>query len=287
LELGQVPSTDRISSDEAVNNIERRLKADTEERILHELSSDAGTEAEAVAWRQRHLALWEECRDRIVEIIADEYRELSDDIKPLITEYYFQRQQVQFYRSLERTISDFIEQYRTNLSTRPMLQRNENRLVHEVETNRSIYQAFLESKTSTQITEAMQSTNLGVNVSIMEPAERPLKPVEPNNLKIVIVALVFGLACGFGSVLVTEYMDDSFKTVEEVQRTLGLPVLGTIPKTVSHFAWERKKRGRLIVAWIVGLFLFVSIVSGSLFMYARMLEGTDIGVELSEELIER
>ncbi|MDD3643396.1 MAG: hypothetical protein PHQ19_08050, partial [Candidatus Krumholzibacteria bacterium] len=80
---------------------------------------------------------------------------------------------------------------------------------------------------------------------------------------------------------------DSFRTVEEVQRILGVPVLGTIPKTVAHFAWERRKRGRLILAWVIGLFLFVGFVSGALYMYARVLERTDIGVELTEELIGR
>lgn len=286
-ELGLVPSTDRVSSDETVSNIERRLKADSEERILLELSGDDGSAAEVETRLQRHLAMWEELRSRIAEIIADEYSGIAEDVRPLITEYFFQRQQVQFYRSLERKISGYIEQYRTNLSRRPMLQREENRLVHDVDTKRAIYQAFLESKTSTQITEAMQSTNLGVHINIIEPAERPLIPVEPNKIKIIVVALIFGIACGFGSVLVTEYMDDSFRTIEEVQKLLGVPVLGTIPKTISHFAWERKKRGKMILAWIIGLFLFISIVSGALFMYARMLEGTDIGVELSEELIRR
>ena len=63
--------------------------------------------------------------------------------------------------------------------------------------------------------------------------------------QVIVIAAMFGIVCGFGSILVTEYMDDSFRSVEEVQRVLKLPVLGTIPKTVSHFAWERKKKGRM------------------------------------------
>ena len=59
---------------------------------------------------------------------------------------------------------------------------------------------------------------------------------------------MFGIVCGLGSIIVTEYMDDSFRSVEEVQRILKLPVLGTIPKTVSHFAWERKKKGRMVLS---------------------------------------
>jgi polysaccharide biosynthesis transport protein len=282
-----IPSTGKITDDETISNIERRLVADSEERILHELSGAAGTAANETAWEARRQAMWEEIRARIAEVVTVEYEQIDEDYRPLITEYFYQRHQAEFYRSLERRLTGFIEQYRTNLSRRPQLEREENKLVHEVETNRSVYEAFLESKTTTQITEAMQSTNLGVQISILEPAERPISPVKPNKLKIIILALVFGFACGFGSILVTEYMDDSFRNVEEVQRILGVPVLGTIPKTVAHFAWERRKRGRLILAWIIGLFLFISFVSGALYMYARVLEGTNIGVELTEDQIER
>ena len=164
-----------------------------------------------------------------------------------------------------------------------MLEREFNRLMHEVETNRAIYQAFIESKTSAQISEAVQSTNLGVRINIVEKAERSLTPVKPDKIKIILLALIFGIASGLGAILITEYMDDSFRSVDEVERILKIPVLGTVPKTVSHFTWERKKQGKIVLLWIVGLFLFVSIVSGALYIYARSLKATSIGVELHEK----
>ena len=116
-----------------------------------------------------------------------------------------------------------------------------------------------------------------------EEAERSFIPVEPNKLKIILLALVFGGACGICAILVTEYADDSFKSVEEVQRILKAPVLGTVPKTVAHFTWERRKRGKMIVAWIIGTFIFVTVMSGALYMYAKALKSSSIGVELSEQ----
>ena len=231
--------------------------------------------------------LWEAAWSRIAEIVNEEYKEVNPEFRTLIAEYFYQRLQANIHRRVQRRLASFIEQYRSDTSRRPQLQREENRLIHEVETNRSIYQAFLESKTSAQITEAMHSTDLGVKISIMEPAEKSTLPVRPNALKIMIMALIFGCACGGGSILLTEYMDDSFRSVEEVQRVLKSPVLGTIPRTVAHFAWERRRRGRIILAWIVGLFLFMSIVSGAMYLYARKLESMNIGVELSEDLIGR
>ncbi len=281
--FGMIPSTERISKDETLNNIERQIVADTVERILQELSgNDAG-----VTDLTQYDELWEELRDRVAAIVHDEYSETPSDVKPLITEYFFQRKQTNFFRTIERRLNGFIEQYRENISRRPQLEREAGKLTHEIATNQAIYDAFLESKTSAQINEAIQSTNLGVRISIIERAERPISPVKPDKLKVIIMAAMFGLVCGLGSILITEYMDDSFRTIDEVQKVLKLPVLGTIPRTVSHFAWEKKKRGRMILIWSIGLMLFITMVLGAMFIYAKALQKSSIGVELSDDLLGR
>jgi len=277
--FGMVPTTDRIASDQSLANMESRLIAHGGERLLAVMSGEAEDDPRAGSVE----LLWEELRRRVSEIVMEEYQEFSADLRPLITEYFFQRYRVDYYVSLERTLQGFIDRHRENLSSRPQLSREENRINHEVETNRAIYQAFIESKTSAQITEAVQSTNLGLRVSVIEQAERPFIPVKPNKLKIILIAAIFGAACGISAILVTEYADDSFRTIEEVQRIIKVPVLGTVPKTVAHFSWERKKRGKMIIAWTIGIFLFVSIMSGALYMYARALKSSGIGVELMEE----
>lgn len=277
--FGLVPTSERIMNDETLDNIERQLIARSDERLLSIIggSTDMDDSDEAMN------ALWEELRNRISEIVYDEYSEFSADLRPLITEYFYQRFIVNHYASRGRKLQGYIDRHRDNLARRPQLLRQENQLVHEVETNRAIYEAFLESKTTTQITEAVQSTNLGVRISIIEKAERSFTPVKPNKIKVILIALMFGMACGLSAILVTEYADDSFRSVEEVQRIMKAPVLGTIPKTVAHFAWEKRKRGRMLVAWIIGLFVFISIMSGALYMYARALKASSIGIELTSE----
>ena len=281
--FGMIPSTNRISSDETIDNIERQILADTEERILRELSGDN----EAVTDLSGYEAMWDELRARISEIVHDEYSDLSSDVKPLITEYFYQRKQTSFFRSIERRLESFIEQYRNNISRRPQLEREAAKLAHEVETNQAIYDAFLESKTSAQINEAIQSTNLGVRIGVIEKAQKPITPVEPDPIKILVLSAIFGIVSGVGAILITEYMDDSFRTIEEVQKVLKLPVLGTVPRTVFHFEWEKKKKGRLVVVWSIGLLVFMVMITGALFVYSRALQESSIGIELNEDLLER
>lgn len=163
-----------------------------------------------------------------------------------------------------------------------MLEREYNRVSHEVETNRAIYQAFLESKTSTQISEAVQNTNLGIRINIVENAEKPLAPVKPDKFKIILIAVMFGAVCGVGAILVSEYVDDSFKTIDEIQRIMKLPVVGTVPKTVASFPWEKKRQSKTILIWIISILLLITLVGGSMYMYSRYLRSGDIGIELKE-----
>lgn len=273
-----VPSTDRLSKDESVQNLENRLLAHGGEQLLQDLIRGQETESR----NEQFEFLSEELRRSIKDIVNEEYNTFSNEIRPLITEYFFQQKLLVFYRSKSRRLQGYIDQHRTNTKRMPILEREFNRLSGEAETNRAIYQAFIESKTSAQITEAIQNTNLGFHISIVEKADMPMAPVKPEPIKIILVALLFGASCGIGSILVTEYMDDSFRNVEEVQRFLKLPVLGTVPKTISSFSWEKKKRGKMILLWVIGLFLFVSIVTATLYIYERSLRQAGIGVRIHD-----
>jgi succinoglycan biosynthesis transport protein ExoP len=274
-----VPSTDRLSNDETIRNLDNQLIAHGGEQLLQQLRVGEGTPADD----EQFNFLGNELRRRIGEVVGEEYKTFSMETHPVITEYFFQQRLLGYYRSKARKLQSYIDQHKTNTMRRPILEREFSRLSSEVETNRAIYQAFIESKTSAQITEAIQNTNLGLRISIIESADKPILPVKPEPLKIIIISLIFGAACGIGAILVTEYMDDSFRDVDEVQKFLKLPVLGTVPKTIASFAWEKRKQGRMILFWIIGLFIFVSIMTAALYIYERNLRKAAIGVKITEQ----
>jgi capsular polysaccharide biosynthesis protein len=69
-----------------------------------------------------------------------------------------------------------------------------------------------------------------VNVSIAQPAQRPLRPVAPNKLLDLFLGLLLGTFGGLGLAFVTEYLDHSFTTGRGLEARLGIPLLGTIPE---------------------------------------------------------
>jgi succinoglycan biosynthesis transport protein ExoP len=68
-------------------------------------------------------------------------------------------------------------------------------------------------------------------VEIIESAEPPAenRPVSPKLMLNILLSLVLGVAAGVGLAYFIEYLDTSVKTVDDVERHLGLPVLGVIP----------------------------------------------------------
>lgn len=67
------------------------------------------------------------------------------------------------------------------------------------------------------------------SVSIVDTAVIPEKPIKPKKTLNVLIAFVVGLMASVGLVFLLEYMDNTVKTSSDVEKLLGIPVLGIIP----------------------------------------------------------
>ncbi len=100
-----------------------------------------------------------------------------------------------------------------------------NILRREVDTNRSLYDGLLQ-----RLKEVGVAGGIGVNnITIVDKAEVPLKQYKPNVLLNALVALFLGLFGGVGLALLFEHLDDTIKQPDDLEKLLGLPVLGIVP----------------------------------------------------------
>ncbi|RYF10443.1 MAG: polysaccharide biosynthesis tyrosine autokinase, partial [Oxalobacteraceae bacterium] len=96
----------------------------------------------------------------------------------------------------------------------------------EVDTNRALYDGLLQ-----RFKEIGVANGVGVNnISIVDQADTPEKPSSPRLLLNLLLALFGGLGLGAVLALALEQMDDAIADPDEIQRQLGLPLLGSIPK---------------------------------------------------------
>ena len=92
----------------------------------------------------------------------------------------------------------------------------------------SIAKNILESITNEFITKAEELVPNG-NVKILESVELPKNPVAPNKTMNIAIAFILGMMVGFGIVFLLEYLDNTYKNKEQLEKDLDIPVLGVIP----------------------------------------------------------
>lgn len=70
------------------------------------------------------------------------------------------------------------------------------------------------------------------NVSVLAKAETKENPtpVKPNSILNIAIAVVVGLIAGVGLAFLLEYMDNTIKDEDDIERLLELPILGSIQK---------------------------------------------------------
>ena len=71
------------------------------------------------------------------------------------------------------------------------------------------------------------------NIVQIEVAEIPDLPIRPQPLNTTLLSVAMGLMLAVGTVFLIEYLDDTLKNMEDVERTLQLPVIGFIAE-IEH-----------------------------------------------------
>ncbi|MFH0289420.1 GumC family protein [Vibrio owensii] len=99
-------------------------------------------------------------------------------------------------------------------------------LKREVESNKDLYEAFLNREKETNAT----SDYKNVTARFTDPAIVPLFPIAPQRMKLVLIATLFGFAIACALVIILETLREVIRTSSDVQDKLGVTCLGTIPK---------------------------------------------------------
>jgi len=136
------------------------------------------------------------------------------------------RSQYEAAQKQESLIRDKLAQTRKQVLTTQDSSIDLNLLKREVDTNRQLYDNLLQRLKQLGVS-ADVVTN---NISVVDGAEPSLFPYEPSLPKNLLIGLAAGLFLGMCLVFVLEFRDDSIKFPDEVERLLGLPLMGIIPK---------------------------------------------------------
>ncbi|WP_150305041.1 GumC family protein [Pseudomonas saliphila] len=110
-------------------------------------------------------------------------------------------------------------------------------LERDVESNRELYETFQNRLRETTATQDLSSTN----ARIVDEALPPATPAAPNTRLLIMLASVLSFIAGVAIALIADFLNNTFKSAEDVENNLNLPVLGIVPlvakkqqKKVAH-----------------------------------------------------
>jgi capsular exopolysaccharide synthesis family protein len=158
-------------------------------------------------------------KSQVDQLDASIAREETRVLGSFQTEY---RQAVERERALQSRVDQLKRNY-LDLRRRSI---QYNIFQQEVDTNRTLYDGLLQ-----RFKEIGVAGGVGVNnIAIVDMADVPQHPSSPRLLLNLVIALAAGLALGALLALALEQIDEAIADPEEIERRLGLPLLGSVPK---------------------------------------------------------
>jgi uncharacterized protein involved in exopolysaccharide biosynthesis len=113
----------------------------------------------------------------------------------------------------------------------------------------------------------LEQKQKGSQFKVEDNARLPEKPFRPNFYKIMGIAIAMGLSLGLGLALGEAFLDSSFKDAMDIETSLGLPVVCSIPFISTEKESRREKY--ISLGWIIAFILSVTILGGAFLYFWR------------------
>lgn len=140
------------------------------------------------------------------------------------------RQQYEIAASQEKALEQDLNRLKNTTLTEQGRGVKANILRREVDTNRALYDALLQRYKAVSATAGVSSNN----VSIVDRADPPIRPVTPRLLLNIALALVTGLFLGTSYVVLREHFDDAIRSSDDVEKELGTSMIGLVPVLAAN-----------------------------------------------------
>ena len=106
-----------------------------------------------------------------------------------------------------------------------------------------IHSMLLSRKYELQVQKAMAVPN----VQVVEPAERPTKPIKPKIGMLAGIGLLLGILIGLTLAVIVDQIEDTFGSIEEIRAYTGKRILGAVPRVEPNNDGNGRKKKLSIV----------------------------------------
>ena len=146
--------------------------------------------------------------------------------------------------NLEKEIAELdvkIKMYQKRVENTPKRDYELAYLSRDYHNVQKAYGSLLSKKIEAEIASNMEKQQKGEQFRILDPARLPEKPISPDERKLFLIMIASGLGIGGGLIFLMEYLNTSFRSPDDIESYLGVPVFASVP-LICHPENKRKQR---------------------------------------------
>jgi polysaccharide biosynthesis transport protein len=149
--------------------------------------------------------------------------------------------------------------YQRRIEMTPKREQELALITRDYETTRDLFRSLLAKRGEADVAADLEQRQKGETFRVIEPATLPERPAGPNRLRLLLVGVALALGAAGVAVILAEQVDTSYRRVDEVRATAGVPVLSTIPRIVTETdrLGALRQRRLAVVAVTAGLMLVI------------------------------
>jgi succinoglycan biosynthesis transport protein ExoP len=245
-----------VSLDARINSIYRHLEELSSAYAEAEADMITKTATYQQAVKDGHANLPRVLESNLIASLKDKYADLNAEHEELKATFHDDYPRVKTLKARMDSIAALIEAQEKGIfqsieneyeSSRKVASAMEKRIAHqkslvldlndratqysimarEVDTNKEIYQSLLQRAKEIESMAGVSSSN----IQIVNRADLPLVPIEPNVKLNLLLSIVLGLLGGIGCAFLAEYFADTVIHPNEISDRFRIPLLGTIPQS--------------------------------------------------------
>jgi len=143
------------------------------------------------------------------------------------------------------------------------------------------YEELLKKKLQANLSEKLEENQKGEQFVILEPASLPVRPIKPNRLMILGLALIASLVASAGGAVAFDYLDPKLREAKDFKGFFDLPVLACLP-IIENAEYRRRiafRRAAVIggLVSVAGAWLVLLVVHGGRLKSILLSIGQGIG----------
>jgi polysaccharide biosynthesis transport protein len=126
-----------------------------------------------------------------------------------------------------------IGEYQSRVEAAPVVEQELTSLQRDYDAEKGRYAEITTRLNTARAAEDVARKHGGERFSVLYPATLPAKPIEPQPLRVMVLALAAGLVLGIGAAFGREFLDRSVYDSRALQSEFEVPVLGEIPRITA------------------------------------------------------